>query len=100
VTRVASVLAVAAWEQVGARAGDRMEHGGVLPPDLVERLAGMGITVVTQPSFLLERGDDYLVEVEADDLPHLYRCASLERAGAGLGGSTDAPFGPEDPGWP
>jgi predicted amidohydrolase YtcJ len=97
VTRIASVLAIAAWESAGARDGDRMEHGGVLPPDLVERLATLGVTVVTQPSFLRVRGDDYRREVEADDFGHLYRCASLERAGVGLGGSSDAPFGPDDP---
>jgi len=35
--------------------------------------------------------------VDRDDRPHLYRCASLIEAGIGVGGSTDAPFGPEDP---
>ena len=97
VTRVAAVLAVAAWEEVGARPGDRMEHGGVLPPESVAQLAAMGITVVTQPAFVLDRGDRYLAEVEADDLPWLYPCASLLRAGVPVGGSTDAPFGPDDP---
>ncbi len=96
-SRIAAVLAVAAWEEVGPRPGDRMEHGSVLPPDLVVRLADLGITVVTQPGFLLDRGDRYLAEVEAADLPHLYRCASLDTVGVALGGSTDAPFGPDDP---
>jgi predicted amidohydrolase YtcJ len=53
--------------------------------------------VVTQPGFLFDRGDRYLAEVEAADRPHLYRGASLEAAGVPLGGSTDAPFGPDDP---
>ena len=97
VTRVAAVVAVAAWEEAGARTGDRMEHGGVLPPDTVARLVAMGITVVTQPAFVLDRGDRYLAEVEVDDLPWLYPCASLLRAGVPVGGSTDAPFGPDDP---
>jgi predicted amidohydrolase YtcJ len=35
--------------------------------------------------------------VEADDQPHLYRCASLLDAGIPVAGSTDAPFGPDDP---
>ena len=96
-SRIAAVLAVTAWEQAGPRAGDRMEHGAVLPLDLVARLARLGITVVTQPGFLYQRGDRYLAEVEPDDLPHLYRCATLEAAGVGVGGSTDAPFGPDDP---
>jgi predicted amidohydrolase YtcJ len=52
---------------------------------------------VTQPGFVQERGDRYLVEVEADDLPHLYPCRSLIEAGIPVGGSTDAPFGHPDP---
>ena len=96
-SRIAAVLALAAWESVGSRPGDRMEHGSVLPPDVVARLAALGITVVTQPGFLYDRGDRYLAEVEPADLPHLYRCASLEADGLGVGGGTDAPFGPDDP---
>ena len=95
-SRIAAVLAVAAWDEVGPRPGDRMEHGSVLAPDLVARMAGLGVTVVTQPGFLFDRGDRYLAEVEAADRPHLYRGASLEAAGVPLGGSTDAPFGPDD----
>ena len=53
--------------------------------------------MVTQPAFLVDRGDGYLDEVEPEDRPHLYRCAGLARAGVALGGGTDAPFGPEDP---
>jgi len=97
VTRIAAVLAVAAWEDAGVRTGDRMEHGGVVPPELIGRLAALGITVVTQPAFVLERGDRYLTEVEGDDRPHLYPCAGLLSAGVPVGGSTDAPFGPDDP---
>ena len=32
-SRVALVLAVAAWEEVGAEPGDRIEHGAVIPLD-------------------------------------------------------------------
>ncbi|MGA2836100.1 MAG: amidohydrolase family protein [Acidimicrobiales bacterium] len=97
VTRVAAALALAAWDRAGSRSGDRLEHGAVLAPDVVDRLAGLGVTVVTQPSFVAERGDEYLAEVEPGDVPYLYPCAGLDRAGVGLGGGTDAPFGPEDP---
>lgn len=97
VTRLTAVLAIAAWDQAGAVPGDRMEHGGVLPPDSVDRLADLGITVVTQPGFIEARGDRYLHDVEPRDLPFLYRCASLLGAGIPVAGSTDAPFGPEDP---
>jgi predicted amidohydrolase YtcJ len=53
--------------------------------------------VVTNPGFVHERGDRYLVEVDADDLPHMYPCRSLIEAGIPVGGSTDAPFGHPDP---
>ncbi|MFN8019333.1 MAG: amidohydrolase family protein [Acidimicrobiales bacterium] len=97
VTRVGLVVALAAWEEVGALAGDRIEHGSVLPVELVPTVADLGLTVVTQPAFLRARGDDYLAQVEPDDLPHLYRCGSLVAAGVPVGLSTDAPFGPADP---
>lgn len=97
VSRIGLVLALAAWEEVGAGVGDRIEHGSVIPVELVARIAELGLTVVTQPGFIADRGDRYLAEVDADDRPHLYRCGSLLDAGIQVGGSTDAPFGPEDP---
>jgi predicted amidohydrolase YtcJ len=97
VTRVALALALAAWGEAGARPGDRVEHGAVVPADLAARVAELGLTVVTQPGFVAERGDRYLAEVDADDVPHLYPCAGLLRRGIPVGGSTDAPFGPADP---
>ena len=97
VTRVALVLALAAWDAAGARRGDRIEHGAVIPIELHERLADHGLTVVTQPGFVAERGDDYLREVEADDLPFLYPCASLLRGGVPVAASTDAPYTHVDP---
>ena len=40
VTRVELVLALAAWDDVGAAPGDRVEHAAVAPVDLVAALAG------------------------------------------------------------
>lgn len=97
VTRIALVLALVAWEQAGASPGDRVEHASVVPVELIGRLRDLGLTVVTQPRFLPARGDLYRSEVDAEDVEHLYRCGSLQRAGIGVAGSTDAPFGPEDP---
>jgi predicted amidohydrolase YtcJ len=97
VTRVALLLALAAWDESGAVAGDRIEHGAVVHPEEAVRIAGHRLTVVTQPTFVAERGDDYLADVEPDDRPHLWPCAGLLRAGIAVGGSTDAPFGPADP---
>jgi predicted amidohydrolase YtcJ len=97
VTRAGLALALAAWEDVGSRPGDRIEHGSVVPPDLRSIVAARGLTVVTNPGFVHERGDRYLIEVDADDMPHLYPCRSLIEAGIAVGGSTDAPFGHPDP---
>ncbi|MCA1841860.1 MAG: amidohydrolase family protein [Actinobacteria bacterium] len=97
VTRVGLLLALAAWDEAGPRDGDRIEHGAVVHPDEAERVAAHGLTVVTQPAFVAERGDDYLADVDPDDRPYLWPCAGLLRAGIAVGGSTDAPFGPADP---
>jgi predicted amidohydrolase YtcJ len=63
----------------------------------VASIAALSLTVVTQPAFVTERGDRYLKDVEPADRPDLYRCASFLAAGVAVGGSTDAPFGPDDP---
>lgn len=97
VTRVALVLALAAWSEVGAVAGDRIEHASVVPVELIETIASLGLRVVTQPGFVHAHGDRYLRDVEPEDVDHLYRCGSLVAAGIPLGLSTDAPFGPADP---
>src|SRR5439155_4287942 len=97
VTRVALALAIAAFDTARSRPGDRSEHGPVVPPGMAARLADLGLTVVTQPDFIRERGDDYLADVDPADVDHLYPCASLIAAGVPVGGGTDAPFGHPDP---
>jgi predicted amidohydrolase YtcJ len=97
VSRAGLLLALAAWGQVGSVPGDRVEHAAVTPLEAVPFLRELSLTVVTQPAFLAARGDGYLAEVEPDDQPDLYRCASLQEGGVAVGGSTDAPFGPDDP---
>lgn len=97
VTRLQVVLALAAFAAAGRHHGDRIEHGSVIPADLLPEVARLGITVVTQPGFVAERGDQYRTDVEAGDLPHLYRCRSLLDAGIPVALSTDAPFTDPDP---
>jgi predicted amidohydrolase YtcJ len=93
VTRVQLLTFLAA----GPRPGDRVEHGAVIPEELVPDLAGLGVVVVTQPNFVAERGEQYRTDVDPDDLPSLYRCGSLLRAGVAVAAGTDAPFGRPDP---
>jgi predicted amidohydrolase YtcJ len=97
VTRTQAALTVAALAEVGAFPGDRMEHGSMLGSDLLPTLRGLGITVVTQPGFVRERGDRYLADVSIEDRCDLWRLGSLLDADVLAALSTDAPFGPDDP---
>jgi predicted amidohydrolase YtcJ len=97
VTRLQLVATVAALAQAGAVPGDRIEHGAVVPAELRTELRRLGVTVVTQPNFVAERGDQYRTDVDPDDLPLLYPCASLRAAGVAVAAGTDAPFGGPDP---
>lgn len=97
VTRVGLVLALTALREVGVVRQDRIEHAAVCPPDLAALLAALGVTVVTQPSLVALRGDDYLDRVEPADRDALWPFASLLRAGVRVGCSSDAPYGALDP---
>ncbi len=97
VTRASLVLTLAAIDDAGPRSGDRIEHGSVMPPELTAMAAAHGVRVVTQPVLLADRGDDYLDDVDPDDVPHLYPYASLLEAGIAVAASSDAPFGDVDP---
>lgn len=97
VTRTATVLALAALDEVGVHDGDRIEHGSLISPELADRIAKMGLRVVTQPNFIAERGDDYLRELEPADIADLYRCTSLMERAIPVAFGTDSPFGDPDP---
>jgi predicted amidohydrolase YtcJ len=90
-------LTLAAFEIAGAKSGDRIEHGGVIPGEAIPVLRALGLTVVTQPAFVFERGDRYLAEVDPAEQPDLYRGASLLAAGVPLAASSDAPYASPDP---
>ncbi len=73
----------------------RIEHGGVIPSDCVERLAACGAWVVTNPGFIYYRGVKYAAEPGL--APFLYRAKSLMKAGVSLAAGTDAPVTPARP---
>jgi predicted amidohydrolase YtcJ len=73
----------------------RIEHGGVIAPDQIARLADLNAWVVTNPGFIFYRGEKYLSEPGL--IPYTYRCRSLMRAGIRLAGGTDAPVTPARP---
>lgn len=97
VTAASTVFALEAWRSAGSLPGDRIEHGSVITTPVAELIAQLGLTVVTQPGFIAERGDQYLGDVDPGDIGNLYRCASLQRLGIAVMGSTDAPYTDADP---
>jgi predicted amidohydrolase YtcJ len=97
VTAAQLVVTIAALRAAGTDPLDRIEHAAVVPDDNVADLKELGVTVVTQPNFVAERGSQYLKDVPADEQPQLWRVASLIDAGIPVAGSTDAPFGAIDP---
>jgi predicted amidohydrolase YtcJ len=97
VTAAELAVALAAFEAAGARVGDRIEHGGLIPEDAIAQLKALELTVVTQPGFIRERGDRYAAMVEPREHADLYRCASLLAAGVPVAASSDAPYASPDP---
>ena len=97
VTRTEIHFALAAVEAAGVWSGDRLEHASVAPPGALDQARRLGLSIVTQPGFVAERGDAYRIEVESRDLPYLYRVRSWLEAEVPLAAGTDAPFGDPDP---
>ena len=97
VTAAQLLVTIAALRDAGTRPGDRIEHAAVVPADCLADVADLGLTVVTQPNFVAERGDQYLDEIPAAEHDQLWRVASLLQAGVPVALSTDMPFGDADP---
>jgi predicted amidohydrolase YtcJ len=90
-------LTLAAFDVLGGRPGDRIEHGGMIAKDAIQTIRALGLTVVTQPAFVRERGDRYLADIDPSEREDLYRCASLRAAGVPVAASSDAPYASPDP---
>jgi predicted amidohydrolase YtcJ len=88
---------LAAFETAGVRPGDRIEHGGMIDAPATAEIARLGLTVVTQPGFVAERGDQYRADLSPGEIADLYPCASLLRAGVPVAASSDAPYTSPDP---
>lgn len=97
VTEVELIFTLALLEECGSLPGDRIEHVSVAAPELVARMAALGLHACVQPHFIAERGDRYLADVEPRHHDDLYRLRSLRNAGIALAGGSDAPYGSADP---
>ncbi|WP_099037690.1 amidohydrolase family protein [Mycobacterium neglectum] len=97
VTAAQLVITLAALRSAGSHPQDRIEHAAVVPDDSVADIVDVGVTVVTQPNFVAERGDQYLDDVPVAEHHELWRLASLLAAEVPVALSTDMPFGHDDP---
>jgi len=97
VTAAQLVVTLSALRETGTHPQDRIEHAALVPDDSMADLTDLGVTVVTQPNFVAERGDQYLTDVSAAEHHELWRVASLRSAGVKVALSTDMPFGEGDP---
>jgi predicted amidohydrolase YtcJ len=97
VTAAQLVVTLSALRGAGTHPQDRIEHAAVVPDDSMADLKDLAVTVVTQPNFVAERGDQYLTDVPAAEHHELWRVASLRSGGVKVALSTDMPFGEGDP---
>jgi predicted amidohydrolase YtcJ len=75
----------------------RIEHCSVCPDPLLGRIHGLGITLVTQPSFIYFHGDRYLATVAENERQYLYRIGAMARHGITVAGSSDFPMTDANP---
>ncbi|MGI0151910.1 MAG: amidohydrolase, partial [Thermoplasmata archaeon] len=77
-------------------APDRIEHAGLVPPPMIERLRRLAPVVVVQPIFVWT--DHWLsTRLGTERARWAYPLRSMEEAGIVLAGSSDAPFDQLDP---
>ncbi|MFQ5401768.1 MAG: amidohydrolase [Anaerolineae bacterium] len=81
--------AMAAMGADAARFRPRLEHCGILRPDLIERIRRLGVVVVTQPRFIAELGDGFRAALGEERLRLTYPFASLR--GINVAFSSDRP---------
>lgn len=100
----AVIMATEVFTAVGSRSENvalrhRIEHASECPPEVAMLIADAGVSVVTQPGFVHERGERYLSAWRdgGADPEDLYAAKILIEAGIHVAGSSDAPFGPTPP---
>ena len=99
VTAMQLIVSIGALQAAGSVPGANwIEHAVVVPADCLADLAALGVTVVTQPNFVAERGEQYLTDVPTtQERDQLWRVASLCGARVPVALSTDLPLGDADP---
>ena len=76
---------------------DRIEHCALALPEQLDRIARLGIKVVTQPSFVTRRAPKYREQLSSTEQQWLWPLASLLCRGIRVTFSSDAPTAPAEP---
>ena len=97
VTDLELLFALEALRSSDGHKGDRIEHAALVSPEQIKAMRELEVLVVTQPGFILAKGDQYLAEIPAEDHPNLYRYKSLLDNGIMVLSSSDSPYGPISP---
>ncbi|MDP6606536.1 MAG: amidohydrolase [Dehalococcoidia bacterium] len=69
----------------------RIDHCGITPPDLQQRVIRQGIVPAMQPAFFWEFGDGYIRNYGRHRADVMFPARSLIEAGVSVAGSSDAP---------
>jgi predicted amidohydrolase YtcJ len=75
----------------------RIEHCGVLRPDLIARIRDLGVVPVSQPAFITEFGDGFLRHLGRDRCQLTYPLRALLDEGIPVAGSSDSPVSSYQP---
>ncbi len=68
----------------------RIEHAGMVPPDLMERMKRLGIVPIPNPAFFYEFGEGY-VKNYGGRIEHMFPLADYSREGVVAASGSDAP---------
>lgn len=68
----------------------RIEHAGVSAPDLVQRMARLGVVPIPNPAFLYDHGDSYVRHI-GERVGHMFPVRDLMDHGIVAAGASDAP---------
>jgi len=74
----------------------RIEHAGMVPPDLMERMKRLGIVPIPNPAFFYEFGEGY-VKNYGGRIEHMFPLADYAREGVVAASGSDAPVTVPDP---
>lgn len=75
----------------------RIEHCGVLRPDLIRRIRDLGVIPVSQPPFITEFGDGFLRHLGRERCQLTYPLRAFLAEGIPVAGSSDSPVSSYEP---